>query len=145
MTNSLSTIEKQLLEYNNRLSTIETCPYNMFTVSSTPDPSASPLHNVSLAHEIPSLEEVVITPNEINTPPSSSRRTSTTTTSISPLVFNLPPEKARKVKKWKQTTETNMSVAAWMCSSHLKKWPSQTWTGKEKRKIGRSKSRPCET
>jgi len=94
MTNSLSTIEKQLLEYNNRLSTIETCPYNMFTVSSTPDPSSSPLHNVSLAHEIPSLEEVVITPNEINTPPSSSRRTS-----ISPLVFNLPPEKARKVKK----------------------------------------------
>ena len=133
MTNSLSTIENQLLEYNNRLSTIETCLYNMLTVSSTPDPSSSPLHNVSLAHEIPSLEEVVITPNEINTTPSSSRRTSTTTTSISPLVFNLPPEKARKVKKM-EANDRNQYVRGCMDVFFTPQEMAQSNMGGERKK-----------
>ena len=103
MTTSLSTTETQLFEYNSRLSTIDTCLCNMFTVSSTPNPSF--LHTISLANEIPTREEVVITSREIHMPPSSSRWTATTTTSTSQLAFTSPPEKARKLKKDKWSNQ----------------------------------------
>lgn len=75
----------------------------MFTAASTPDPSFSPVAT-AFSTECPThtntantsfpTEEVETPPNEVQT--SLSRRA---TTSISPLLFNLPVETAAKIRK----------------------------------------------
>lgn len=103
ITTSLANREDKLYEYNGRLSLIETCLCNMFTVVSTSDNSSSPVAN-AFPTELPtpadrSFPTEVFTPNEVHTP--LSRRTAPTvaTTSISPLLINLPKERATKVRK----------------------------------------------
>ena len=85
--------------------------------------------NLSL---IPAGEVVVSRPrNQIQTPPNSKRKA--TTTSISPLVFRLPQETATNLKKLRPGTELNISVVAWISYLHKRKWPPQTLMGNEKK------------
>ena len=106
ITTSLSNIEDKLYEYNGRLSSMEMCLCNMFTVASTSDPSFSPVataYSTELhtpANRSFSTEEVVITLNEVLQTPLSRRTTPTVaTTSISPLLFNLKEERTSKMRK----------------------------------------------
>ena len=111
ITISLSSIENQLLEYNSRLNSIETSLCNMYDVAAlspvTRNPSALDKSPIFPICELPTRANVSLPTeddfnprNEIQTPPNS-RRTSTSasTTSISPLVFRLPYETNRNLKK----------------------------------------------
>ena len=119
----------------------------MFNVVSTPDSSFSP-PSTFLASELPTHhantslppEEVVNIPNEMQTPPSSSRRTSTST-SISPLVFNLLQERQPEIlKKLMQGTEINNCVRGAMdvLFTAGKMTKSNLEGKRKKRKIGRN-------
>ena len=128
ITISLSNIENQLLLFDGRLNSTETCLCNMYHVSATPNPSFEtsydtsttfsvskfpPDTNVSSPTEafpitqfskdtnlslIPAREVVVSGPRNKIQTPPNSKRTATTT-SISPLVFRLPQETATNLKK----------------------------------------------
>ena len=127
ITISLSNIENQLLLFDRKLNSIETCLCNMYHVAATPNPSfetsfdtsttfsvsefptdtnvSSPTETFPVTQfskdtnlSLPAGEVVVSHPqNQIQTPPNSKRMA--TTTSISPLVFRLPQETATNLKK----------------------------------------------
>ena len=114
ITISLSSIENQLLEYNSRLNSIETSLCNVYDVAALPpvtqNPSTldtSPIFPINCEVELPTRGNVSLhteddfnPQNEIHTPPNYRRTTfSGSTTSISPLVFRLPSETTRSLKK----------------------------------------------
>ena len=128
ITISLSNIENQLLLFDGRLTSIETCLCNMYHVATTPNPSFETSFdtsttfsvsefptdtNVSSPTEafpvtqfskdtnlslIPAGEVVVSRPRNQIQTPPNSKRTATTT-SISPLVLRLPQATATNLKK----------------------------------------------
>lgn len=77
----------------------------MYDVAATPDTSLSTSYTLPVTElsTYPNLssptEQVAMPQREIQTTPPNSKHTAATSTSISPLVFRLPQETARKVKK----------------------------------------------